>query len=85
MSQFHEGQEAEVFVEIPPAFRGDWRAKWRKARVVREAKSEPGKWVVEFVNGDRGVFDTDHIRATDMDFREDETQIFGVPSLGTSR
>lgn len=66
MTQFHEGQQVEV---------NQWanaRSGWRKATIVKQndlwlPKHKYTGWVVEFLDGamqgQRAVFDTDHIRA----------------------
>jgi len=76
MTQFHEGQEVEVW--------GANMYPWRKAKIV----GNTGKWgapalpendkhyfVVEFPDSKRAVFDADHIRArlplTESDYDPD--------------
>ena len=72
MTQYHEGQEVEAkrsYLPVIPSQGG-----WCKAKIVRwielEARrmkgmlpNSKGHYEVEFLDGTRGVFDADHIRA----------------------
>lgn len=62
MTQYHEGQEVEVW-RIRNCF-GD--SEWRKARIVCYLPPAPeiyeGGYEVQFRDGTRGVFAAEHIR-----------------------
>jgi len=72
MTQYHEGQEVEAKRSYLPVIPS--RGGWCKAKIVRwielEARrmkgmlpNSKGHYEVEFLDGTRGVFDVDHIRA----------------------
>ena len=72
MMQYHEGQEVEAKRSYLPVIPS--RGGWCKAKIVRwielEARrmkgmlpNSKGYYEVEFLDGTRGVFDVDHIRA----------------------
>lgn len=66
MTQFHEGEDVEVYNYGTAIHSVDAR-NWRKAKVIKEAHSLKSDWVgfqtVQFSDGSRGVFDEQQIRA----------------------
>jgi hypothetical protein len=64
MTQFTEGEEVEVSRVKRDENGLRCGLEWRKAKIMHEAKSEPGKWKVIFPGGDGAVFNAEHIRAT---------------------
>jgi hypothetical protein len=59
MTQFHEGQEVEIYWEFKRR-----AERWHKAKIVEPPRSAYStQCQVEFPDGTRGVFDADHIRA----------------------
>lgn len=71
MTQFNEGQEVEVRHELAD---GKWAASygWSKAKIMAGTElSSTEKFVVEFADGTRAVFDADHIRAVEKPTRDD--------------
>lgn len=75
MTQFHEGQEVEVQIEVALGDAYDapmstaTEMRWRKAKIVEWAGADqaiynpPERWIVQFPDGSRAVFDAEHIRA----------------------
>jgi hypothetical protein len=65
MTQFHEGQEVEVVGLMWDGLDPESAWKWRKAKILYYVERTGGiDWYeIEFANGTRGVFETDHIRA----------------------
>jgi hypothetical protein len=65
MTQFHEGQEVEVWGDIYPKS-GGRLTDWRKAKILNDdciaRKDGVHCYTVQFPNGTRAVFDTEHIR-----------------------
>ncbi len=60
MTQFHEGQEVEVRVSED----GQIYREWRKAKIAYPVKGNfAHSYFVQFPDGTRVVFDTEHIRA----------------------
>jgi hypothetical protein len=67
--QFHEGQDVEVTDSRYPLSTFAWRKAWIVARQdwsdeVPPYVGEPvcRKWLVQFPDGTRAVFDAEHIR-----------------------
>jgi hypothetical protein len=59
MTHYHEGQEVEVaMVEMIGVLGG---LRWRKAKIIKAA-CQQDKWLVEFPDGTRAIYDVDHIR-----------------------
>ena len=50
MTKYHEGQEVVVAKEKRRSDGKIFQRNWCTAKIVREAKSEPGKWLVAFYN-----------------------------------
>ena len=70
MTQFHEGQEVEVGVLVPPGAHHAFFMEWRKAKIVgRDTVNYcacdvcNSGWLVQFPDNTRDVFDAEHIRA----------------------
>jgi hypothetical protein len=71
MTQFHEGQDVEVFMTWATrmdATRGTEMGNWRKAKIVY-CQPVPPSWrgkfcLVQFPNRRRDMFAADHIRTT---------------------
>jgi hypothetical protein len=63
MTQFHEGQDVDVYA----CWANDRHFDWRKAKIVRRAniasETRMNKWLVQFPDGSRSVFNEEHIRA----------------------
>ena len=72
MTQFHEGQEVEVWKEVRARgtdLHQNFVRRWCKAKIVARASDAPvtrnRQWAVQFPDGTRVVFDVEHIRAID--------------------
>lgn len=69
MTQFHEGQDVEVWGTL-----GEWDSchTWLKAKIVRSLECEEcgTLWKVEFPDGTRGIFDAGQIREVQLTFEE---------------
>jgi hypothetical protein len=63
MTQFHEGQDVEVWngFDNLSSPGGASKPLWTKAKIVREYL-EPNTWVVVFPDNSRAFFDAEHIR-----------------------
>jgi hypothetical protein len=59
MTQFHEGQEVEVW------YGTDGAPLWHKAKIVNVVKLENHPWCVELADGSRELVNADHIRAVE--------------------
>jgi len=75
MTQFHEGQEVEVWKQP----REDYQQPcWRKAKIAWQTTScapgNPKCYEVEFPNSTRAVFDADRIRAVETAQSGDQCQ-----------
>lgn len=76
MSQFHEGQEVEIY-ELGNAIHSVDSRNWRKAKIVRHSWDHPGyRWEVQFPDGTRAALDAEHI----MEAKEPEPVIDANPS-----
>jgi len=66
MTQFHEGQDVDVYRPTPS---GTLAGQWCKAKIVKLWNSahghfdRPDDYKVKFADGTHAVFDADHIRA----------------------
>jgi len=67
--QFHEGQDVVVYELIE--LEGD--GTWRKAKIVGRdlIDLDPEAYILQFPDGSRAVFDSEHIRAVAMTSRDD--------------
>jgi hypothetical protein len=77
MTQFHEGQDVEVWKEVRTRgtdLHQNYVRRWCKAKIVYALKETP-RYLVQFpepngkydVDGTRAVFDAEHIRAVERD------------------
>ena len=68
MTQFHEGQEVEVWEVAASAREMVNHYTWRKAKIVGitridpQANDEPVEYDAEFPDGTRRIFHANHIR-----------------------
>jgi hypothetical protein len=77
MTQFHKGQEVEVFkpyFDETRTIEASTRCDWRGAKIVEiglrsypvlgkmDRQWKPAKFVVQFPDGSRAVFDAEHVR-----------------------
>lgn len=71
-AQFHEGQEVEVYYPFSRSNEATW--PWCKAKIIARASDAPitrnRQWAVQFRDGTRAVFDTEHIRAARSDLQD---------------
>jgi len=82
MTQFHEGQEVEVGVLVPPGAHHAFFVEWRKATITHLAAASctggyhdmPARYAVQFPDGTRAVFDTERIKAIKSDEEKTEAR-----------